>query len=57
MKKILFTLMVVLLLLAMTGATYASRPAPKNFVALLAGKNEVPPRDTRAHGLAVIHVE
>ena len=33
MKKILFMLLVVGLLLAMTGATYTSHPAPKNFVA------------------------
>ena len=53
MKKIISTLMVFLLLLAMTGVASATSPDSKNFVSPLSGADEVPLRDTNARGNAI----
>jgi hypothetical protein len=49
MKKILITLMVVIAIVAVVGVASAQT---KQFVAVLSGDNEVPPRETPATGLA-----
>jgi len=53
MKKIYVTLIVLLALLAIIGAASArSLQASDNFAAPLSGREEVPPRDTNARGIA-----
>ncbi len=56
MKKIFMTFVVVLALLVMAGAALASPPDSRNFVATLSGGQEVPARDTNAHGNAIFHL-
>lgn len=53
MKRISFTVLVLLAFLATTGAAPAAiAQASDNFVAVLSGGNEVPARDTNARGVA-----
>lgn len=53
MKRFSLTVLVLLALLATTGATpAASVQASDNFVAVLSGGDEVPARDTNARGVA-----
>lgn len=53
MKRISITFIVLLALLAITGAAYASNlSASDNFAAPLSGGDEVPPRDSNARGIA-----
>jgi hypothetical protein len=53
MKRISLTLLALLAILSTTGAApVAVAAASDNFVAVLSGDNEVPPRDTHARGVA-----
>lgn len=53
MKRISFTVLMLLALLATTGAAPAANmQASDNFVAVLSGEDEVPARDTNARGVA-----
>lgn len=52
MKKSLVSLTIMLVLLTVTSAAYASPAEQRNFVAPLSGDEEVPARDTNARGLA-----
>jgi hypothetical protein len=54
MKKprILLVALLVLTIVFTSSIAYASADASRNFVAPLSGDEEVPPRDTNAHGLA-----
>ena len=57
MKKIFSPILVIVLLLALTGVASAdSWRDSTNFVAPLAGANEVPARDTNARGNAIFHL-
>lgn len=53
MKKITILALIMLTLLVITSAAYASPAASQNFVAPLSGREEVPARDTNATGVAI----
>jgi hypothetical protein len=52
------SILAVTLMLIFPSSSYALRvlPAPKNFVAILTGKDMVPPVDTKASGIARFHM-
>ena len=52
------TILAVALMLVFPSSSYAQRllPQPKNFVAILTGKDMVPPVDTKASGTARFHM-
>jgi len=52
MKRIYVTMIVLMALLATIGAAPASPKTSENFAVPLSGREEVPPRDTNARGLA-----
>jgi hypothetical protein len=52
MKKTLILLTILLTLLTVTSVAYASQAKSGNFVAPLSGDQEVPARETNAHGVA-----
>ncbi len=52
MKKIYVTLMIVLIMLVTASVAYASPAASQNFAVPLSGREEVPPRETNARGVA-----
>jgi hypothetical protein len=59
MKKVVILVLVLVLTFTMTGAASATSAASfssRNFVAGLTGADEVPPRETRARGIAFIHL-
>ena len=52
MKKTYVTLLIVLIMLVTASIAYASPAASQNFAVPLSGREEVPPRDTNARGVA-----
>src|SRR5213594_129632 len=54
MRKSCLLMFALVALLATAGS--AAADTNRNFVAHLAGENEVPPRDTRAQGQAIFHL-
>jgi hypothetical protein len=57
MRRLGIVLAVTLLALgSLANMATASPPDPKNFVAILSGDNEVPPRDTQARGVAIFRL-